>query len=115
MASENLIGKSILVKECDLLEPAHGRGDSEQRTALRRAIALYKSDVYENEFTRMSIALGASPEFHAVVGLAASGALAVRDIAAICYLAGVLGAQQQVKNHFHPGHTQGWSPACVTG
>ena len=87
------LGKSIVLEEMDLLEPEEqdGAGDSEQGLALTLARKLYTTDKYlQGEYINMSTGIGVSPEFHILANLAVGGALNLRDVVTICFLAGRL-------------------------
>jgi hypothetical protein len=72
-------------------EEADGPGDSEQGYALKLARKLYTTDDYlQGEYINMSTGIGVSPEFHIMANLAVGGAMSLRDIATLCFLAGRL-------------------------
>jgi hypothetical protein len=85
------IMQSIAIQKHDLLKPESLLEGSEQATALMLARKLYQTDDYlQGEYISMSTGIGVAPEFHALVQAGASGALSLRDVATICFLAGRL-------------------------
>src|ERR1700732_4207394 len=88
-----LTGQSILIDKRDLLvAEEHGDSpDSAQATAIMLARKLYETDDYlQDEFINMGTGIGVSRDFHALAKLAVEGALPLRDLATICFLAGRL-------------------------
>jgi hypothetical protein len=78
------VGKSVVLDEMDLLDPAEqdGPGDSEQGLALMLARKLYSTDEYlQGDFINMSTGIGVSPEFHIMANLAVGGAMDLRTFA----------------------------------
>ena len=88
-----LSGQSILINKRDLLvaEEYGDSPDSEQATAIMLARKLYETDDYlQGEFINMGTGIGVSSDFHALAKMAVDGALPLRDLATICFLAGRL-------------------------